>query len=66
MAVSAKALQVAHVVRVAATVERNDVIDFQAPGCAALAAPVAVALEHRAADLKPTPAVEAGMVVAHK
>ena len=62
MAMPAKGLHIRRIVRVAAAVERLDVIAFKAPGPPALPAPVAIAPEHGPPHGGPLLAIELGVV----
>ena len=72
MAPAAEALQVRLVVRVAALVERDNVIAFQPPGPAARQASPAVALKDAKAKQLPAPMIQrcivstTGMLAAHQ
>ena len=62
----AEGLQVRHVPRVAAAVERDDVIALQSTGPAALPATKAIALEHPAPHPRPSPPVERPVIASHQ
>ena len=60
MTAPAQGLQIAELERIAARVERLDVVRFEPAGRTAIAAPPAVALEHGPSHPRPTPLIERG------